>query len=63
MRSPVTVRCECGNVSYVADLEAAVHWAFCECLMHGVGCDIDIMVDITLHVQHIHEQGQPSCPG
>jgi hypothetical protein len=59
----VTVRCECTAMAIVADLEAAVHWAFLEGLRHGRGCHIDINVDMTLHVENLHAAGQPSHPG
>ena len=59
---PVTCRCECGRVGQVADLEAAVNWAFHEAQLHGPGCHLDILVDMKLHVQYLHERGQPTQP-
>jgi len=61
-RPPVHVRCECTNEANVADLEAAVHWAFLEALRHGRGCSLDIAVDITLHIENVHAQAVPSGP-
>jgi hypothetical protein len=46
----VRVQCECGQEGLVADLEAAVVWAFHEGLRHGKGTRIDVIVDLTLHV-------------
>jgi len=63
MDKPVNVRCECGLEAIVADLEAAVHWAFCEGLRHGRGCNLDIAVDIMLHVEYVHDRGAPHSPG
>jgi hypothetical protein len=59
---PVVVKCECGMEGLVADLEAAVHWAFCEGLRHGRGCSLDILVEYMLHVEHVHASGQPANP-
>lgn len=50
-RVPVTVSCECGNTAPVADLEAAVVWAFHEGLLHGHGCHLEILVELTLLVE------------
>lgn len=58
----VTVRCECSLEGRVADLEAAVVWAFHEALRHGPGSHFKIAVDITLDVEHVHAAGQPSNP-
>ena len=43
----VDCRCECGNEGRVADLCAALHWAWCEILRHGPGSEIEIVVDLT----------------
>jgi len=63
MDRPVFVRCECGIESWVADLEAAVHWAFCEGMRHGRGCNLDMVVEMMLHVEHTHGEGKPHSPG
>ena len=62
LKSPVHVRCECTHEGIVQDLEAAVHWAFLEALRHGPGCNLDIVVDLTLHIDTTHAAGLPSGP-
>lgn len=53
-RPPVTVVCECSLVGKVADLEAAVVWAFHEALRHGPNSRFRISIEIVLDVENLH---------
>jgi len=52
MRTPIRVQCECTSQAVVADLEAALHWAFLEALRHGKGAKFSVCLEIMLDVEH-----------
>jgi len=57
MKKFVVCKCECGMEGRVADLCAALHWAFTEALRHGPGCHLDIAVDLTFQVTTVAPSG------
>lgn len=63
MKQPIVCRCECTHEWTAIDLEAAIHGCFLEALRHGPGCNLDIAVDMTWHIETAHARGQPSPPG
>jgi hypothetical protein len=62
MRQPIHVRCECTHEADVVDLEAAIHWCFLEALRHGPGCNLDVAIDMTYHIETAHARALPSQP-